>query len=69
MAVSLVEAHIPEALAVWQGAAERASGELARMDERKETATGQRVNLIVNGVDISRLQFGDNTPTPKPPPK
>lgn len=43
-----------------QMALQRANAELDRLDEKAATANGQRVNLTINNVDISRLAFGSN---------
>jgi len=51
-----------EGIGVAMHAMSRANAELDRMDEKAIGASGQRVNITVNGLDFSRLAFGSNVP-------
>jgi hypothetical protein len=41
-------------------ALQRANAEIDRLDEKEAGRSGQPINLLINNLDVSRLQFGNN---------
>jgi len=61
----LLAARCGDGIGVAMHAMSRANAELDRMDEKATGATGQKINILINGLDFSRLQFGSNVPASK----
>jgi len=58
----LLAARCGDGIGVAMHAMSRANAELDRMDEKATGASGQKVNITINGLDFSRLAFGSNVP-------
>lgn len=58
--LALARAGVIDKLPSWQNSFDRANAELDRMADRASGGTGRPVNIQINGLDLSRIEFGSN---------